>query len=100
MQKTKNIKIHKVIHKSLWDFRPLRYSSRDGHAEGEHVNSKFLSYFTRAHMDLSSTCKVGQKFWYVSPSVDMPPFGVTIPATVPQRSEIPEGFMNYPVFIN
>jgi hypothetical protein len=28
----------------------------------------------------------------------MLPFGVTIPATVPQRSEIPEGFMNYPVF--
>ena len=24
--------------KSLRDFRPLRYSSRDGHAEGEHVN--------------------------------------------------------------
>jgi hypothetical protein len=32
------------------------------------------------------------------PSVDMLPFGVTIPATVPQRSEIPEGLMNYPVF--
>jgi hypothetical protein len=29
---------HKVIHKSLRDFRPLRYSSRDGHAEGDHVN--------------------------------------------------------------
>ena len=25
-------------------------------------------------------------------------FGVTVPATVPQRSEIPEGLMNYPVF--
>jgi hypothetical protein len=25
------------------------------------------------------------------------PFGVTIPATVPQRSEFPEGLMNYPV---
>ena len=24
--------------KSLRDFRPLPYSSRDGHAEGEHVN--------------------------------------------------------------
>jgi hypothetical protein len=32
-----------------------------------------------------------------SPSVDMLPFGVTIPDTVPQRSEIPEGLMNYPV---
>jgi hypothetical protein len=27
----------------------------------------------------------------------MLPFCVTIPATVPQRSEIPEGLMNYPV---
>ena len=27
-----------VIHKSLRDFRPLRYSSRDAQAEGEHVN--------------------------------------------------------------
>jgi hypothetical protein len=27
----------------------------------------------------------------------MLPFGVTIPATVPQRSEIPEGLMNYSV---
>ena len=26
----------------------------------------------------------------------MLPFGVAIPATVPQRSEIPEGLMNYP----
>jgi hypothetical protein len=26
------------------------------------------------------------------------PFGVTIPATVPHRSEIPEGLMNYPVY--
>jgi len=25
-------------------------------------------------------------------------FGVTIPATVPQRSEVPEGLTNYPVF--
>jgi len=29
----------------------------------------------------------------------MLPFGVTIPATVPQRSEIPEGLMHYPVYI-
>jgi hypothetical protein len=26
------------------------------------------------------------------------PFGVTIPVTVPQRSEIPEGLMNNPVY--
>ena len=29
---------YRVIRKSLRDLRPLRYSSRDGHAEGEHVN--------------------------------------------------------------
>jgi len=28
----------------------------------------------------------------------MLPFGVTMPATVPQRSEIPEGLTNYPVY--
>jgi hypothetical protein len=28
----------------------------------------------------------------------MLPFGVTIPATVPQGSEIPEGLMNNPVY--
>ena len=32
------IYIYREIHKSLRDFRPLRYSSRDGHAEGEHDN--------------------------------------------------------------
>jgi hypothetical protein len=30
--------MHRVIRKSLHDFRPLRYSSRDSHAEGEHVD--------------------------------------------------------------
>ena len=29
----------------------------------------------------------------------MVPFGMTIPATVPQRSEIPEGLMNYSVYL-
>ena len=32
--------IYRVIHKSLRDFRRLRYSVRDGHAEGEHVNRR------------------------------------------------------------
>jgi hypothetical protein len=32
------VHVYRVILKSLRDFRPLRYSSRDGHAEGEHVN--------------------------------------------------------------
>jgi hypothetical protein len=35
----------------------------------------------------------------VSPSVDMLLFGVTILATVPQRSEIPEGLTNYLVLL-
>jgi hypothetical protein len=38
--------------------------------------------------------------WSVSPSVDMLPFGVTIPATVPQRPEIPEGLKNHAVHQN
>jgi hypothetical protein len=29
---------YRVIHKSLQDFRPLRYRSQDGHTGGEHVN--------------------------------------------------------------
>ena len=33
------VKLHyMVINKSLRDFRPLRYSNWDGHAEGQHVN--------------------------------------------------------------
>jgi hypothetical protein len=38
------------------------------------------------------------EIWNVSPSVDVLPFGVTIPANVPQGSEIPEGLMNNPVY--
>ena len=38
MQSSSPIFNVQVIHKSLRDFWPLRYSSRDGHAEGEHVN--------------------------------------------------------------
>jgi hypothetical protein len=41
--------------------------------------------------------QVRTETWSVSPSVDMIPFGVTIPASVPQSSETPEGLMNYPV---
>jgi hypothetical protein len=37
------------------------------------------------------------EIWSVPPFVDMLPFGVTIPATVPQRSGIPEGLTNYSV---
>ena len=30
--------MYRAIHKSLRDFRPLRYSGRDGNAEGERIN--------------------------------------------------------------
>jgi hypothetical protein len=36
--------------------------------------------------------------WSISPSVNMLPFGVTTPVTVPQRSDIPQGLNNYPVY--
>jgi hypothetical protein len=32
--------VYRVIRKSLRNFRPLRYSNRGGHAEGEHVNRR------------------------------------------------------------
>jgi hypothetical protein len=38
LEKFLNTNIYRVIFKSLRDFRPLQYSSRGGHAEGEHVN--------------------------------------------------------------
>jgi hypothetical protein len=48
------------------------------------------------HID---TCKVGQKFGVSLPLLTCSPNGLTIPATAPQRSEIPEGLMNYPVLL-
>jgi hypothetical protein len=40
---------------------------------------------------------VHKNTWRDSLSIDMLPFSMIIPATVPQRSEIPERLMNYPV---
>jgi len=61
--------VYRVIHKSLRDFRPLRYSSRDGHAQRgacQHVCGRnLITGLTSAaspRVDISSTCKVGQKF--------------------------------------
>jgi hypothetical protein len=119
---------YRVIHKSLRDFRPLRYSSRDDHAEGEHVNRGrdtpiFLctgqfwqipihnAFLFPVHAMFRHNCHLAvkpastprrlghKKTWRDSLPVDMLPFGVTIPATVPQRSKIPEGLMNYPVYV-
>jgi hypothetical protein len=75
------ILIYRVIHKSLREVRPLRYSSRDGHAEGEHVNRgrdtpKFLSYLTGARYILSA---------------------VSVLVVEQPSSEVPEGLMNYSV---
>ena len=86
---TSNISdMYRVIRKSLRDFRPLRHSSRDGHAEGEHVNigrdtpnfcptlqvllphmlqvcgRNLITGLTSAaspRVDISSTCKAEQK---------------------------------------
>jgi hypothetical protein len=73
------IPINRVIRKSLREFRPLRHSSRDGHAEGrmstegetlqvsvlKHVCGRnLITGLTSAaspRVDISSTCKVGQK---------------------------------------
>jgi hypothetical protein len=49
-------------------------------------------------VEISSTCKVGQKHG-VSLPVDTLHFGITILPTIPQRSEIPKGLTNYPVHI-
>ena len=97
-----------VIHKPLRDFRPLRYSSRDGHAEGEHVNRGRDTPSFCPDLQVLDSSTFGDaadvnpviKFLPHSPSVDMFPFGVTIPATVTQRSEIPEGLMKCPVYGN
>ena len=92
---------HRVIHKSLRDFRPLRHSSRDGHAEGEHVNrGRDTPSFcpTLQVLDMSTLGDAAG----VNPVIKFLPHtlhvcGRTIPATEPQRSEIPDGLMNYPV---
>jgi hypothetical protein len=42
---------------------------------------------------------VHKKAWRDSLPIDMLPLGVTIPATVPQRSGIPEGLKNFPIYM-
>ena len=101
---------YRVIRKSILDFRPLRYSSQDGHDEGEHVNRgrdtlsfcptlQLLDVSTKGghiehlpqtcnvcgrnlitgltstaspRVDVSSTCKVGQKLGVSVPLRDHP----------------------------
>jgi hypothetical protein len=74
--------LYKVIHKSFRNFRTGLRNNQTDTAERS---------ITIGRGSLQVIC--------VSRSVDMLLFGVTIRATVPQRSEIPEGLMNYPVLI-
>jgi hypothetical protein len=49
--------IYRVIRKPLRDVRPLRYSSREGHAEGEHVNrQRDTAIFCPTLQVLDSSC--------------------------------------------
>jgi hypothetical protein len=92
----------RVIHKSLRDFRPLRYSSRDGHAEGEHVNRgrdtpSFCPILQV--LDMCTLCDATDvKFWQIprhrplTYSLSTPCFVTTAPlavkpATTPWRLE-------------
>jgi len=75
--------IYRVIRKYLRDFRPLQYSSRDGHAEGEHVNRG----------------RDTKKTWRDSLPIDMLLSAVSVLVVAQPSSEVPEGLMNYPVYI-
>jgi hypothetical protein len=72
--------LYRVIHKSLLDFRPRRYSSRDGHAEGQHVNRR---------RDTASFCPTLQV-------LDMS-FLLSVLVVVQPRLDVPEGLTNYPL---
>jgi hypothetical protein len=51
--------LYRVIHKSLRDFRPLRYSSRDDHAEGEHVNRERYTPSFCPTLQVLDMCSLG-----------------------------------------
>jgi hypothetical protein len=62
--------------------------------------------FRHACTPSGETCKYAmapstqkKETWRDSLPIDMLPFGVTIPANAPHRSEIPEGLMIYTVYI-
>jgi len=67
---------YRVIRNSLGDFRSLRYNSRDGYAEGEHVNRG---------RDIP-TLQV----------LDMLPSAVTVLVVAQPISEVPEGLYELP----
>jgi hypothetical protein len=76
--------LYRIIHKSLRDFRPLRYSSWDGHAGREHVNRG---------RNTPSFCPTLQV-------LDMLLSAVSVLVVAQSSSEVPEGLMNYPVFVS
>jgi hypothetical protein len=134
---------YRVIYKSLRDFQPLRYSSRFGHAEGEHVNRGRDTPSFCPTLQVLDMCTVGDatdvKFWQIprhrpltyylstprfvttaplavkpastprrlvqkktwrdSLSVDMLLSAVSVLVVAQSSSEIPEGLMNNPVYI-
>jgi hypothetical protein len=83
---------YRVIHKSLRDFRPLRYSSRDGHAEGEHVNRGRDTPSFCPTLQVLGMCTLGDatdvKFWQIpryrplTYSLSTPCFVTTAPLVV------------------
>jgi len=77
------VKVYRVIRKSLRDFRPLRYSNRDSHAEGEHVNRG---------SETPSFCPTLQV-------LDMSLSAVSVLVIAQPISEVPEGLMNNPVYM-
>ena len=73
----------RVIHESVRDFWPLRYGSRDGHAEEEHVNRG----------------RDTKKAWRDFLPIDMLFSAVSVLVVAQPSSVVPEGLTNYPVFI-
>jgi len=77
------IPLYRVINKSLRNFRTRLNNNQDRHSR----------------VDISSTCKVGQKLGVSLPLLTCSPSAWPSRLLYPQRSEIPEGLMNYPVFV-
>ena len=76
------IYMYRVIHKYRRDFRPLRYSSRDGHAEGEHINRG------------RDTRKLGEILYLSICSILL-----SVLVIPQQSSEVSKGLMNCPIYI-
>ena len=91
-----------VVHEIPAEWLPVRWETkrpagaigRDCRASARNVCQEPSEVTKGAHIE---HLEGRTETWSVSPSADMLPLGVTIPATVPQGSEIPEGLMNNPV---